>query len=274
MSDARSAILAKLRTNRDAHPVTPPPSDTTVLAEKRWAPEERLPRIRRLMEAVHTEFLDATEADWPAVVREFLAREGATTLLYAPGTPDGKTLAASLASPPLSSPSPPRGEGRGEGDAQRHASTELAPSAIPQTDATVPPHPNPLPGGERGTVTGSLTLIPYDRPVEAFKEQLFESIDAGLTSTSGAIAETGSLILWPSAREPRLLSLVPHIHVALLRADALYDTFWQAMRDNRWAEGMPTNALLISGPSKTADIEQTLAYGVHGPKRLIVVVIR
>ncbi|MBP2228436.1 L-lactate dehydrogenase complex protein LldG [Azospirillum agricola] len=229
MSDARSAILAKLRTNRDAHPVTPPPSDTTVLAEKRWAPEERLPRIRRLMEAVHTEFLEATEADWSVVVREFLVREGAATLLYAPATPDGATLASAFP------PSPPRGEGRGE---------------------------------------GNLTLVPYDRPVEAFKERLFEGIDAGLTSTLGAIAETGSLILWPSVEEPRLLSLVPHIHVALLRADALYDTFWQAMRDNRWAEGMPTNALLISGPSKTADIEQTLAYGVHGPKRLIVVVIR
>ncbi len=217
MSDARSAILGKLRANRDAHPVVVPPSDFTVLADKRWAPEERLPRIRRLMEAVHTEFLEATEADWPAVVQDFLTGEGASSLLYAPATPDGARLAAN---------------------------------------------------------EGKLALIPYDRPIEGFKEQLFEAIDAGLTSTLGAIADTGSLILWPSADEPRLLSLVPHIHVALLRADALYDSFWQAMRDNRWAEGMPTNALLISGPSKTADIEQTLAYGVHGPKRLVVVIVR
>ena len=217
MSDARSAILGKLRANRDAHPVAAPPSDFSVLADKRWRPEERLPRIRRMMEAVHTEFLEATEADWPAVVGDFLTREGASTLLYAPATPDGATLAAHLS---------------------------------------------------------PLHLIPYDRPVEAFKEQLFDAIDAGLTSTLGAIADTGSLILWPSAHEPRLLSLVPHIHVALLRADALYDSFWQAMRDKRWADSMPTNALLISGPSKTADIEQTLAYGVHGPKRLVVVIIR
>jgi len=40
-----------------------------------------------------------------------------------------------------------------------------------------------------------------------------------------------------------------------------------------WAGGLPTNALLISGPSKTADIQQTLAYGAHGPKELIVLVI-
>ncbi len=226
--DARAAILGRLRAGRDAHPVTPPPSDFAVLAEKRWAPEERLPRIRRMMTAVHTEFLDATEGDWPGVVQDFLAREGAATLLYAPATPDGAALAAWW---------------REDGQA----------------------------GGRR---MAGPALLAYDRPVESFKEQLFEGVDAGLTATRGAIADTGSLILWPSAEEPRLLSLVPHIHVALLRADALYDTFWQAMRDDRWAAGMPTNAVLISGPSKTADIEQTLAYGVHGPKRLIVVIVR
>lgn len=117
-------------------------------------------------------------------------------------------------------------------------------------------------------------LVPYDRPVEEWKAELFGEVDAGLTTTRGAIAETGSLILWPSPEEPRLLSLVPPIHVALLEASAIRETFWQVVREERWAEGMPSNALLISGPSKTADIEQTLAYGVHGPKRLVVVLIR
>jgi L-lactate dehydrogenase complex protein LldG len=89
--------------------------------------------------------------------------------------------------------------------------------------------------------------------------------DAGLTSTRGAIAETGSLWLWPTPDEPRLLSLVPPIHIAVLDADSLEDTFFDVVEAHGWAGGMPTNALLISGPSKTADIEQTLAYGVHGP---------
>ncbi|MBY6263821.1 lactate utilization protein [Azospirillum sp. 412522] len=219
MSDARNSILTRLRATRDAHPPTPPASDFAPIEAKQWAAEERLPRIRRLMEAVHTEFLDATKADWPQVLREFLAREGVGSLLYAPGTEAGKQL---------------------------------------------------VEGGERGPIP---TLIPYDRPLEDLKPQLFETIEAGLTTTRGAIAETGSLILWPTAEEPRTLSLIPHIHIALLRTDALYDTFLQAMREQGWAQAMPTNALLVSGPSKTADIEQTLAYGVHGPKRLVVLVI-
>lgn len=218
-SDARNAILSKLRASRDAHPVPPVASDFTVLREKRWDPAERLERVRRLMEAVHTEFIEATERDWPAVVQDFLGREGARTLLFAPATPDGAALA-------------------------------------------------------RSWTADQPELVPYDAEVETFKERLFDGIDAGITSTLGAIAETGSLVLWPSAEEPRLLSLVPHMHLALLRADQLYDTFWQVMTEKGWAGGMPTNALLVSGPSKTADIEQTLAYGVHGPKRLVVVVIR
>ena len=69
------------------------------------------------------------------------------------------------------------------------------------------------------------------------------------------------------------MSLVAPIHVAVLFASELYTTFHEAMQAQNWKAGMPTNALLISGPSKTADIEQTLAYGVHGPKELIVLVI-
>lgn len=115
-------------------------------------------------------------------------------------------------------------------------------------------------------------LLIYDEPISSWQPALFNEVDAGITSTRGGIAETGSLIVWPTVDEPRLMSLVPPIHVALLRAEDIYTTFHEAMQAQNWAAGMPTNALLISGPSKTADIEQTLAYGVHGPKELIVLV--
>ncbi|WP_328186132.1 LutC/YkgG family protein [Marinobacter sp. OP 3.4] len=116
-------------------------------------------------------------------------------------------------------------------------------------------------------------LLIYDEPVESWQEHLFNQVGAGLTTTRGGIAETGSLILWPSAEEPRLTSLVPPIHVALLQASHLHGTLRDAMAAQDWSGGMPTNALLVSGPSKTADIEQTLAYGVHGPRELIVLVV-
>jgi L-lactate dehydrogenase complex protein LldG len=87
------------------------------------------------------------------------------------------------------------------------------------------------------------------------------------------LAESGSLVLWPDADEPRLMSLVPPLHIALLQADRLFENFAQLIARENWAAGMPTNALLISGPSKTADIEQTLAYGIHGPKALITLIL-
>jgi L-lactate dehydrogenase complex protein LldG len=120
---------------------------------------------------------------------------------------------------------------------------------------------------------GGPQLLPYDRPVEAFKEQLFTAVDAGFTGTVGGIAETGGLLLTPGPAEPRLLSLVPPVHIALLRASTIQDSLWSAVKALGWGRSLPPNALLISGPSKTADIEQTLAYGVHGPKQLIVVLV-
>ena len=119
---------------------------------------------------------------------------------------------------------------------------------------------------------GMPRLKAYTKDVENFKEELF-NIDAGITSTIGGIAETGALILWPDEKEPRLLSLIPPVHIAVLEADKIYDTFLEAVQKEKWACGMPTNALLISGPSKTADIEFTLAFGVHGPKELIVLIL-
>jgi L-lactate dehydrogenase complex protein LldG len=118
----------------------------------------------------------------------------------------------------------------------------------------------------------ALPLIPYHDPIDGWRDRLFADIDAGLTTCRGAIAETGTLVLWPTPREPRLLSLVPPIHVCLLDFGAIWSTFAELMDAQGWVAGMPTNAVLITGPSKSADIEQTLAYGVHGPKELIVLV--
>jgi L-lactate dehydrogenase complex protein LldG len=114
-----------------------------------------------------------------------------------------------------------------------------------------------------------LALRRYDQPVETWRQELFDGVDASLTLARSAIAETGSLILWPDAHEPRLMSLVPPIHFVLLDVANIHADMYSAFTAEGWANGMPTNALLISGPSKTADIQQTLAYGAHGPRELV-----
>jgi L-lactate dehydrogenase complex protein LldG len=115
-------------------------------------------------------------------------------------------------------------------------------------------------------------LVPHDQAVEDCRGDLFDATDAGFTSCRAGIAETGSLVLWPTPAEPRLLSLIPPMHCVLLEAARIVSTLHELMAAEVWGGGLPTNALVITGPSKSADIEQTLTYGVHGPARLIVLV--
>ena len=117
------------------------------------------------------------------------------------------------------------------------------------------------------------TVLNRSNSMQQRLAELFSATDASLTGCMGGIAETGTLVLWPSIQEPRLLSLVPPIHAVVLEAERIRSTFHEFLVAEDWVgRGLPTNALLISGPSKSADIEQTLAYGVHGPKELLVLV--
>ena len=106
-----------------------------------------------------------------------------------------------------------------------------------------------------------------------WKDALFDACQAGITHCAGAIADTGTLVLLPDGGEPRTLSLVPPCHIALLAASTIADNLAGLVAAGRWQQAMPTNLLLVSGPSKTADIQQTLAYGAHGPSRLLVVLV-
>ena len=115
-----------------------------------------------------------------------------------------------------------------------------------------------------------LQLLRYAQAIEAWRDTLFDEVDASLTRARSAIAETGSLVLWPSASEPRLMSLVPPVSFVLLDASTIHPDLHTAIKAEGWKDAMPTNALLVCGPSKTADIQQTLAYGAHGPRELVV----
>lgn len=93
--------------------------------------------------------------------------------------------------------------------------------------------------------------------------------DIGLSSADAALAETGTLVLGSGPGRSRLATLLPPIHIALVPVTALTpDLFtWTQTFDRQ----PPANLNFISAPSKTADIEQTMAVGVHGPKRFIVI---
>ena len=115
--------------------------------------------------------------------------------------------------------------------------------------------------------------LAFTRPIEDWKPELFDTVEAGFTVARSGIAATGTLIVCPDRGSPRTMSLAPPLHIALVYADTLHRDLHEAARSERWRDGMPSNLVLVSGPSKTSDIQQTLAYGAHGPRRLWVVIV-
>jgi L-lactate dehydrogenase complex protein LldG len=93
--------------------------------------------------------------------------------------------------------------------------------------------------------------------------------DAGISVATAALAETGTVVVATGPKTSRLTGLLPPVHVVLAPVTHLStDIFtWTALRP----DVLPSSVTLISGPSKTADIEQTMAVGVHGPGRFIVI---
>lgn len=98
--------------------------------------------------------------------------------------------------------------------------------------------------------------------------------EVGLTAVDAAIAETGSLVLVSAPERPRTASLLPPLHVALVRAGQIAPTFRVALARLRDRFAASSALHLITGPSRTADIELQLTLGVHGPGVLEVVLAR
>ncbi len=97
------------------------------------------------------------------------------------------------------------------------------------------------------------------------KHQLAEC-DLGVTGVDAALPETGTLLLRSSPEKPRMVSLLPRVHLAIVRPSALRADLSPAFSDVR-DDGY---FVFVTGPSRTADIELTVTIGVHGPKSLYV----
>ncbi len=99
----------------------------------------------------------------------------------------------------------------------------------------------------------------------------------GVSRADAAVAESGTLVLCSGPRSPTSLNFLPDRHVVVLHAAAIvgsYETVWAALRDaGRDGRFMPRTVNWITGPSRTADIEQTLHLGIHGPRRLHVLLV-
>lgn len=97
----------------------------------------------------------------------------------------------------------------------------------------------------------------------------------GVTGCFCALAETGSLMLRSSVATPSSVSLLPETHIALLSAADIVpgmEEAWQRLRANA-GDTLPRAVNFISGPSRTADIEQTVVIGAHGPYRVHLLVV-
>jgi L-lactate dehydrogenase complex protein LldG len=95
----------------------------------------------------------------------------------------------------------------------------------------------------------------------------------GVTSAALAVAATGSLLLIPGADSPRLISLLPPRHLAIVPVDRLVPGLEQVMPVLIEAASRSSAPVLVTAPSRTSDIEMTTVYGVHGPKVLRILLV-
>lgn len=132
---------------------------------------------------------------------------------------------------------------------------------------------------------GVSVLPPYDEfepparrgsgSMKQYMESLLEA-DIGITSASYGIAETGTLVYLSGGEQHRLISLLPPVHLCLLGRQQIVPGMNELFRrtaDNFHPNARPPQALtLVTGPSCTADIEQTLTTGIHGPGELHILI--
>lgn len=153
----------------------------------------------------------------------------------------------------------------------QHATTERAPTA--QAAAVCAARycaEHNLPA--RGAVAPDLSGLDF-APFKAEYRAPIAEDEVGISRADAGIAETGTLALFSGAGAPITLAFVPETHVVLLsHADIVgpLEAVWQRQR-RRFPSAPPRSLCLISGPSRTGDIEQVMYLGAHGPKRLHVI---
>jgi L-lactate dehydrogenase complex protein LldG len=102
---------------------------------------------------------------------------------------------------------------------------------------------------------------------------LCATVAVGITSADYCLADTGTLVTIASRDEARLISLLPPVHIAVVDAARMLSGLDELLAIAPLPAEQSSSMVLITGPSRTADIEQTLVRGVHGPGEIHVVIL-
>jgi L-lactate dehydrogenase complex protein LldG len=134
-----------------------------------------------------------------------------------------------------------------------------------------------LPAAVRSGGDLRLTVLPWQRTALAMTWGATEGNDpVGLSHAVGGVAETGTVVLASGPDNPTTLAFLPETHIVVVRAADIagdYETAWTMVRARYGKGQMPRTVNWITGPSRSADIEQTLLLGAHGPQRLHLIVV-
>lgn len=126
-------------------------------------------------------------------------------------------------------------------------------------------------GARRIAISDAPALNGLTGEIAPGAKEIFE-FDVGITTAQAAIADTGTLVLDSARERHRLASLVPPVHIAIVNASSIFQTLAEALAFIHQNGDISPAVTFITGPSRTADIELTLAIGVHGPQELYVIV--
>ena len=117
-------------------------------------------------------------------------------------------------------------------------------------------------------------LVPADAAGRRDHQADYLDVRYGLTGAEAAFAESGSIVVRSGPGRPRMASLVPLVHIALLPVNRIFRSqmHWLTQPESDLAGA--ANVVYITGPSRTADIEQQINLGVHGPREIHIVLVR
>jgi L-lactate dehydrogenase complex protein LldG len=115
--------------------------------------------------------------------------------------------------------------------------------------------------------------VPFEDPERGENLGAIAELSVGLTGAHAAIAESGSLVLASGPGRGRLASLLTPFHIAILRRDSIVRTLEDFFAQRPEVATLGSNCVIITGPSRTADIEMTLSRGVHGPREIHVIIV-